>query len=45
MHLTETGPLEMFPMLEDVVENAGLQLEIVQPVIIAHLDGLDEQFA
>ncbi|XP_060780911.1 zinc finger BED domain-containing protein 5-like [Neoarius graeffei] len=39
------GSVEMFPTLEDVVEKAGLQLDTVQQVIIAHLEGLREQFA
>jgi hypothetical protein len=38
------GSVEMFPTLEDVVEKAGLQLGTVQQVVIAHLEGLREQF-
>ena len=34
----------MFPTLEDILEQAGLQLRTVQQVVIAHLEGLREQF-
>ncbi|XP_022597516.1 zinc finger BED domain-containing protein 5-like [Seriola dumerili] len=40
----ERGLVEMFPTLEDVVEQTGLQLNCVQQVVIAHLKGLREQF-
>nr|XP_033506785.1 zinc finger BED domain-containing protein 5-like [Epinephelus lanceolatus] len=40
----EQGSVEMFPTLEDVVEQTGLQLNCVQQVVIAHLKGLREQF-
>ncbi|KAJ8014470.1 hypothetical protein DPEC_G00040570 [Dallia pectoralis] len=40
----ERGSVEMFPTLEDVAEKTGLPLNSVQPVIIAHLNGLREQF-
>ncbi|KAJ8001210.1 hypothetical protein DPEC_G00191970 [Dallia pectoralis] len=40
----ERGSVEMFPTLEDVAEKTGLPLNSVQPVIIAHLNRLREQF-
>lgn len=40
----ERGLVEMFPTLEDVVGRAGLQLDSIQQVVIAHLKGLREQF-
>ena len=40
----ERGSVEMFPTLEDVAGRAGLQLDSTQPLIVAHLRGLSEQF-
>lgn len=34
----------MFPTLEDVVVRAGLQLDSIQQVVIAHLKGQSERF-
>lgn len=40
----EWRSVEMFPTLEDVLGRAGLQLDSIQQVVIAHLKGLREQF-
>ncbi|XP_056243076.1 zinc finger BED domain-containing protein 5 [Seriola aureovittata] len=40
----ERGSVEMFPILEDVVEQTGLQLNCVQQVVIPNFKGLREQF-